>query len=1045
MEEKEYFVLGDKKFAIPSDKVDGFISKYPNAQKAKFYDNVNGKKYYIPLDKVDAFEEKFALKKNEKNQLQEKDITEDSSTVAEPLQDSGGEAEQDGGLENPMALYGKYQQKNTALSELNNQIDYQESLDSPDQESIAELKRKRNELSSEVKTTASELVSPISNRELPKYYNEDGEIKDEYVTTNIYDFKVPDLDKIQEDADRLFTDPALKRKYQKDIENSLQFSIDVPKEKLQEKVNEVYKNEFGQPLDEAIEKSQVDAFNNTYGGKLKKELSGVNYKIKEAQDLYSEELLKINTEANVKAEQLGNEYKQAIAEIQQKPVASEEDRKRLQREADNLYSNYSKSVDEIISSSVDIENQYNAKINQYAQEQYENYNNKVKEFTDKFQKEYKISPEIAKNLQSASNKAASELLKESNKNKEENIKLQGAYSGSGYSGRLATSTLSSLGGVLSGWATAFGGTGEFGDKVQQYFQPAVSPIKSFKDLTLYSLTESGGNLMGSMLPSVLAGITSGVLTRNAGLTTRIVATGAAGWATETVDIAGRQYKEALERTGSTAEAENAASEAIDGQIRLSPIYLLSGFPFIGAFKKIANPVLRVGTGAAVEYVTETIQETAQGLMEQQIIKSGTVEGSFAVGTEEEREKILDALGENAANLVPSIITGGVGAINKETENILKTNPDIGMQQLGDVIYKKGKAAANLQISQLYSQGMIDKETFEFLGTQIEGFDVDNSKEYNALKFKRDQVAMSIDKESDPVKQKILKDTVKAYDTMLEMSILGENVSMPQIEANGITYTVVTNNPIEWLKSREEQSKSEEKTTVEQYGDKKEVATKIRNEKLKQAQSYIDEQIEAASNLTGDEKIAADERIEEIKSTIEYIADSTDETILNDELDNINNEIEFIKERRKDAYDEFNKAEDKYESLNKVKKFATDVLFGKESRDYKRTKDRLEKIDNELKELESKKEEINNEIQENAKRNESEPMREQGEQKEAEGTVDSDMSKVNETELQDGKETKEEVTSKQKESSGAKKPQEKQRDCDRLRLRSKRANKNHKKA
>ena len=110
----------------------------------------------------------------------------------------------------------------------------------------------------------------------------------------------------------------------------------------------------------------------------------------------------------------------------------------------------------------------------------------------------------------------------------------------------------------------------------------------------------------------------------------------------------------------------------------------------------------------------------------------------------------------------------------------------------------------------------------------------------------------------------------------------------------------------------------------------------------------------------------------------------------------------------------------------MKKFATDVLFGKESRDYKRTKDRLEKIDNELKELESKKEEINNEIQENAKRNESEPMREQGEQKEAEGTVDSDMSKVNETELQDGKETKEEVTSKQKESSGAKKPQEKQK-------------------
>ena len=59
------------------------------------------------IDEDDFFEQ-VGLKKNEKNQLQEKDITEDSSTVAEPLQESGGEGRQDRGLENPMALYGKY-------------------------------------------------------------------------------------------------------------------------------------------------------------------------------------------------------------------------------------------------------------------------------------------------------------------------------------------------------------------------------------------------------------------------------------------------------------------------------------------------------------------------------------------------------------------------------------------------------------------------------------------------------------------------------------------------------------------------------------------------------------------------------------------------------------------------------------------------------------------------------------------------------------------------------------------------------------------------
>ena len=42
-------------------------------------------------DRYNAITSKYSLKKNEKNQLQEEAITEDSSTVAEPLQESGGE------------------------------------------------------------------------------------------------------------------------------------------------------------------------------------------------------------------------------------------------------------------------------------------------------------------------------------------------------------------------------------------------------------------------------------------------------------------------------------------------------------------------------------------------------------------------------------------------------------------------------------------------------------------------------------------------------------------------------------------------------------------------------------------------------------------------------------------------------------------------------------------------------------------------------------------------------------------------------------------
>ena len=59
--DKKYYISGGKKYAIPNEKSEAFISKFPDAQEAKYYDDVEGKKYYIPLDKVESFESKFNI------------------------------------------------------------------------------------------------------------------------------------------------------------------------------------------------------------------------------------------------------------------------------------------------------------------------------------------------------------------------------------------------------------------------------------------------------------------------------------------------------------------------------------------------------------------------------------------------------------------------------------------------------------------------------------------------------------------------------------------------------------------------------------------------------------------------------------------------------------------------------------------------------------------------------------------------------------------------------------------------------------------------
>jgi hypothetical protein len=751
--------------------------------------------------------------------------------------------------------------------------------------------------------------------------DEDGRVKEDYLTENIYGFKVPDLDKIREDADNLFVDENLKTKYRKDIENTLQFSIDVPKEKLTNTVSELFEEQYGQPLDSLLQSEFQKGFKNAYGKELDTHFKELNQGVQKVK----EDLIK-NLDPQIKQTQdrlsnLTAEYKAKEQQILSTPAYTNEESETLKKQLETAYREYESNFDKIITENAKVENEYNARLNNYAARQSALYDQQVKALVDKYSKDYKLSPEVASKLNKVSKDAAEQLLKESNKTKEGAIIAQG-YFNPLLKSRFLSSTVSSFGGVMSGWATSLGGDGEYGDALQQFFQPSVAPIKSLEDLTAFSFTESAGNLVGSMLPSLAAGIATGIATKNMGLASRIILTGAAGWTTETIDIAGRQYKEALERTGSVSTAKDAAKEAIEGQVLLAPTYLLESAKFVQAFKKISNPILRIGTGALVEYTGEFIQEYPQGLMERSI-STPYYEGG---GEFENLNKYIstESAIETGLNLLPVLGLGGAGAISKETESILNSNPDIAMQYLSDIIYEKGISGANFRISQLYNQGIIDYNTFISLGKRAENFETANSREYNAILTNRDLVAEAAENEQDAVKKKVLLDQVKAYEGLMERVIMGQPVNLPKIKVGEKEYLEVTKNPIKSLKALEEQDKIPQQDAVQEQTTSEvpvQPEAKVEQGVTQEVSDYIDNLVsETEEEVFGGKKVV-DSTLEKMNNA-EYVndteIDNSIEAVFN-EIDRVNN-LDISDKAKKNITDElYNIAEqlDNYEFRTKT--------------------------------------------------------------------------------------------------------------------------------
>lgn len=732
------------------------------------------------------------------------DITAEQGKIEIPkvLQPISDYKEADFGELNPMAMYGDFQRNESILADVNEKINKYEQAQSQTTTSsemvgrgiggadlskdLAELKNQRQRLMSTQKGLSSKMLTPLIKESQQLYLNEDGTVKDGFYSSNVYGLKTPNIKAINELAKNMVRDESLRVKFAEELQQDIDFNINVNQEELNKVALEKIESQMPK-----IKEQRDQEFEKQYGDILAKDLSKATHQLDEVSTKlkgeYEQESATINQEISAITEQ----YKSIEQQINSAQYTSQEEVDIANQELKKAYSDYQKSYSEAIDKNSELLTQYNARINNEVAKLQEAYQGKVNQMASEFEEKNPISKEI---IDKAYGEALAEQMAKAKKAK------QFVVSQGGIPLRFGTSTLSSFGTFVEMVGATFGGDGETGKKMQQYFQPTIDPIKGFKDLTVNSLTESAGNLVGSMLPSITASMATAVATKNLSASARIMSTALAGFSTETADLMGRSYREALKRSGSVEEAQNAAKQTFDSQLLIAPTYVLDALPFVGGIKGISNPVLRFGANGALEYSSETfLQEYPQTLFETAIAETGdaTRAGEFAS---------LESLEETAANTLPVFLMGG--GIAQTAPTAATPTPDQFLQKIEKVLRAKGETGVARLLSELHLSGSITKDEMESLSAVASAIDINNSEEYNAIKYRRDLTYLAKENESDAAKIKIMDKQIKAYDSMLEAMLEGKNVKTQKVKIGGDEFFKVTDNPIQKLEQDEKVQQEE---------------------------------------------------------------------------------------------------------------------------------------------------------------------------------------------------------------------------------------------
>lgn len=729
--------------------------------------------------------------------------------------------------------YDNYNTLSEELSMLNYQVKELEEKETPSINVIDSLKNETYIKSQELQEVVGNITAPIIRDNLNKYISEDGEVNPEYTTTDYYGFTVVDREKVLENLDpdkERIANKNIEKNYLNNIENAIQNSIDIPAKKVTEETDRLYKEEYGESFDDALGDVSQKEFNKRYGNLVENIESEYVSKADSTNNSISNDIEQYQQRLNESLIQETEKIKTEYNNLLQQPAVTQADADLINSKIESLEKERIKIADSYIQQETDYIADANARANKINNEFLDKANESLNTLNQEFSNEFEIPKELLDNYNSKRKSAAANVLAETNAYKKSVIQQDNKTEDGQLPtkqkeqyGRIITSTLSSLGGSMYGLTTAMGYDLPELKRMEQYFTPGVDPIAGFKDLNTYNIQEATGNLVGSMIPSLAASMGTAAVTRNLSASARMFLVAFAGFSTETADLSGRAYREALSRTGSKVIADKAVDETVDSQLILAPSYLLGSKLYTGGWKKIFGKELNLGgrvlVGAGAEFTEEgVLQEYPQQLFEEAIKERGEYEAAPEFASVEKFEGVM-------ANVSPVMLLGGAGALSMNAigkfETAINNYPELSRQELIDFVYKNGKEKAAFRLSALRANGVLDKSTTESMYEYVESIDLNNSQEYTAIKARRDNLIQQKENETDDIKQKVINKQISELETELENIIEGKETKIEKVTIGGVDFFIDpiasrTTSVVQDLNNvQEEIDKSAKEETVEE--------------------------------------------------------------------------------------------------------------------------------------------------------------------------------------------------------------------------------------
>lgn len=301
------------------------------------------------------------------------------------------------------------------------------------------------------------------------------------------------------------------------------------------------------------------------------------------------------------------------------------------------------------------------------------------------------------------------------------------------------------------------------------------------------------------------------------LTASPIAGGSIGFAQDTWDQTGENYKNAFDRTGSIVEAENAAAESLRTQILISPTYALEMLPFTKGFLSgkltkgygIGGVARKIGVATATEYAQEITQEIPQSYLNYKYSTDNPVDFSTWV-SENGKSTAINILPTVAVLSSSSAIIESVREkqMDQSKNRVLAKLKDAGLSQMvTDAIQVLGEKGVSVLPEYLYAKGMIDlnelkdmKKSFsEVVKTFPTAKEVisnrDHQKYYVSLAVKKARLQELATKQTDENSKILIEAQIKGIDKKLGDIATGKNLDYTKITFNDNFSIVVDNNEL----------------------------------------------------------------------------------------------------------------------------------------------------------------------------------------------------------------------------------------------------------